>query len=159
MGKDKCVVNGQEVEILDAGESTMYLGRSLNLVNTQDIELENRMSAAWRKFMSRKSELCNKNYSIRDRLRLFEATISKTVLYGSEAWAPTAAVRSRLATTQQKMQRWMIGTQRRVDMRGDIDSSSENSEPVPEDDHKDESSEWGEDRSLGRLDQESYVTG
>ena len=63
--------------------------------------------------MSRKQELCNKNIPLRDRLRLFEATVSKRALYGSETWTMSREMQRRLQMTQRKMLRWMVGSGRR----------------------------------------------
>ena len=136
--RDCCDVNGEGIEILAAGDPTMYLGRSLSLIDTQAAELENRISSAWRAFMRRKNELCNKGYPLRSRLRLFEATVTKAALYGSETWVPTAEMARRLSTTQRKMLRWMVGTRRRVDhAQWDDETDSELSEPPAEGDLND----------------------
>ena len=80
------MIEDQKVEMLSLQESTMYLGRHLNLKDGQAVEFEYRMGVAWKKFMARKKELCNKNIPLRDGLRLFKATVSKSALYGSEMW-------------------------------------------------------------------------
>ena len=53
--------------------------------------------------MAHKRELCGSHYSLRDRLRLFGATITSSVLYGSSTWAMTAERERKLRTTQRKM--------------------------------------------------------
>ena len=122
-GKGQCFVGGKCVEILDAKDCTMYLGRNLNLWSLQETEVEYRVGAAWRQFMARKGELCGKRYSLRDRLRLFEATVTKSALYGCETWTMTAESRRRLITTQRKMLRWILGSGRKP-CYADHDSSS-----------------------------------
>ena len=86
--------------------------------------------------MGQKEMLCNKSYALRDRLRLFEATVTKAALYGSETWVSTVQLRNRLSTTQRKMLRWMMGTKRRVERVGESEdgTNSENSEPISEED-------------------------
>ena len=64
--------------------------------------------------MERRCELCNTPYLFKDSLKLFEATVTKSALYGSETWTMTSAMRRRLATTQRQMLRWMVGSWRRV---------------------------------------------
>ena len=75
-------VKGSKIEILRKEESTMYLGRLLNIVNLHDVELDHRIKQGWKKFMTQKEMLCGKAYPLRDRLRLFNATVTPTVLYG-----------------------------------------------------------------------------
>jgi len=43
-----------KIEILKKGESTMYLGRLLNLNNPHDVEIDNRIKSGWKKFMNLK---------------------------------------------------------------------------------------------------------
>ena len=118
-------IDTEKVEILSTDDSTMYLGRNLSLHDANEIEFDHRLGAAWRSFMARKCELCNKRYRLRDRLKLFEATVTKSVLYGSECWTMTTTMKRRLATTQRKMLRWMVGSGRRtVEGPAPMDSSS-----------------------------------
>ena len=102
------------IDILSQDDSTMYLGRKLNLANCQATEMDSRIGLAWKAFMARKGELCNKRYPLRDRLRLFEATVSKCALYGIECWTLTEEDRRTLRTTQRKMLRWIVGIRRKM---------------------------------------------
>ena len=79
-------VRKSKIEILKKGESTMYLGRLLNLSNPHDVEIDNRIKRGWKKFMSLKKELCCRHYPLQDRLKLFSATVTPTVLYGCGGW-------------------------------------------------------------------------
>ena len=55
----------------------VWVGLGEQLVNAFDdfneTELQNRIRAAWAKFMSNKQEPVSKAYSLSDRLRLFDA--------------------------------------------------------------------------------------
>ena len=75
-----------------------------------------------------KKELCDKTYSLHSRLRLFQATVGATVLYGSSAWTLTAERAHLLRTTQRKMLRKSIGTPRHLQsQQTDATNSSSNS--------------------------------
>ena len=50
---------------------------------------------------------------MRARLRFFDATVSSTVLYGSDAWAMTTEREQLLKTTFRQMLRKIVGTPRR----------------------------------------------
>ena len=106
-------VKGQKVEILPSSGSTMYLGRLLSMESPHDTELGNRIRKAWAKCMTWKKELCGKSYPLKDRLRLFNATVTPTVLYGCGCWAMTDARERKLRTTQRRMLRWIVGIGRR----------------------------------------------
>ena len=78
-------VGDMKVEVLPRNGKIKYLGRQITFENATVVELSSRIKAAWAKFMQYKSELTTKSYSLSDRLRLFEAVVTPTVLYGSEA--------------------------------------------------------------------------
>ena len=79
-----------------------------------ETELCNRMRAAWACFSRHQGELTNKRYPIKSRLRLFEATVSATALYGCEAWTLKVEQQRRLRTTHRKMLRTILGAKRWV---------------------------------------------
>ncbi len=80
------MVNKQKVEVLAADASTMYLGRMLCMDDYHNKEVQHRMTKLWAKFMTYKGELCDKHYPLSDRLKLFNAVVTPTVLYGSGTW-------------------------------------------------------------------------
>ena len=63
--------------------------------------------------MMQKKELTGKCYSLGARLRLFDSTVSATLLYGCAAWNLTKDMERRVRSTQRKMLRMMIGSGRR----------------------------------------------
>ena len=65
------LLDGSAVEILTREDSTMYLGRLLNLVDVHDTEINHRVKKAWAKFAVYRKELTDKWYSLFQRMRLF----------------------------------------------------------------------------------------
>ena len=63
-------------------DHTIYLGKALNLIDMHDIELKHRIKKAWAKFGMLKMELTDRSVPPQLRLRLFDAVITPTVLYG-----------------------------------------------------------------------------
>ena len=86
----------------------------LNLVDVHDVELKHRLSKGWAKFMTFKKELCDKSLPIDNRVKLFNATVTPTVLYGCGTWAMTTAREDKLRTAQRRMLRMMLGRARQV---------------------------------------------
>jgi hypothetical protein len=107
------VVGGRSIDILKRQGSTMYLGRLLNLLEPTDTEINFRIKRAWAKFAIFKKELTDKDYSLYQRMRLFHAVVTPTVLYGSGTWAMTASRDQALRTTQRKMLRSILGCGRK----------------------------------------------
>jgi hypothetical protein len=105
--------NGMEIEVLDCQGGAMYLGRSLRLTAMNDEELLNRKTKSWAKFGIYKNELMDKNIPIKDRLKLFDAVVTPTMLYGSGCWAMTTERQRDLRTTQLRMMRMILGTRRK----------------------------------------------
>ena len=125
-----------QIEILPHRGGTKYLGRFLTFRAPQDAELTNRINNAWRKFGCHKQELTSKCYPLRQRLRLFEATVSATALYGSSAWTLTKQQEDRLRKSQRQMLRKVLGAgcmtmpSGRGDATSSSDEGSEEREPI-----------------------------
>ena len=132
---------GKDVEILEEKATTMYLGRSLSFgENTMDAELQYRINQGWAKFHMYKDELTNSKYPLKDRLRLFEAVITPSVLYGSGSWTMVRAREDKLRTAQRKMLRRIVKVGRRLvisevascsgsDVTGTTSTDNDESEP------------------------------
>ena len=102
-------LKGQQVQVLGPDEGTMYLGRLLQLTEVHDTELRHRLGRAWGKFAQHRAELVDKKISLHKRLRLFNAVVTPTVLYGSGCWAMTKGRDTELRTAQRKMLRAILG--------------------------------------------------
>jgi hypothetical protein len=102
-----------KIEVLPPYRSTKYLGRKLQFSEYHKTEVENRISGAWRKFHLLKQELTGRSYSINNRIRLFQGTITPTMLHGCETWTVTQELENRIRRTQRQMLRMIIRTPRR----------------------------------------------
>ena len=90
---------GGTFKVLARDESTKYLGRLLNLCEPNDVEIDFRIKRAWAKFAVYREELTDKHYSLFQRLRMFNAVVMPTALYGAGSWAMTASREKSLRTT------------------------------------------------------------
>jgi hypothetical protein len=114
-GGSKCLnAAGTCIDILAPEESTMYLGRKFSLHRLHDTEVDNRIQQAWRKYWAHRTELCGKGYRLKDRLRLFNAVVTPSVLYSCGTWTMTTERTRRLRTAQRMMLRKVINTKRKL---------------------------------------------
>ena len=143
-------VRGQKVEMLPLEGGVAYLGRKFTFYQSQDVELEHRISRGWAKFAVYKGELCDKRYSLLHRLRLFGAVVAPTVLYGSGTWTMTAEREKKLKGAQRKMLRRMLNLGRRRPGAGagaEATKSAENERKQGKDDSSSTTSSSSRDSS------------
>ena len=98
--------------------------RKLCFKDSCEAEFRNRLAAGWGAFHKHKNELCSKHYRTCDRVKLFEAVVSSTILYGAATWALTQAMEKRLHATWRKMLRYVFRLHRQKetdDLEGWID--------------------------------------
>ena len=123
-------VNGKPVAILHYHDHAKYLGRKLTFDDYHGIELDNRIASAWRKFNLLRQELTSKTYPLKSRMRLFNATVTPTILYGSASWTLTKEHLVRLRRTQRRMLRLVIGTPRRTQQLRNDNTSEHSTDDV-----------------------------
>ena len=92
-----------------------YLGRKLSLSDFHLTEFENRLASAWASFFKLKEVLCNRKVPLKDRVKLFECSVTPCAFYASGAWTTTAEMIHKLSTTRRKMLRWIVGVSRQKD--------------------------------------------
>ena len=80
-------VDDMNIEILTRNESVKYLGQKISFYQQETTEIKSRIRAAWATFHKYRQELTSKNYMLKHRLRLFDATVSPTVCYAAGTWA------------------------------------------------------------------------
>ena len=83
--KKELEVEDMNIEILTRNESVKYL---VSFYQQETTEIKCRIRAAWATFHKYRQELTSKNYMLKHRLRLFDATVSPTVCYAAGTWAP-----------------------------------------------------------------------
>ena len=82
-------VDDIKIEILTRGESVRYLGQTITFLQQETTEIKNRIRAAWATFHKYRQELTSKNYMLKHRLRLFDASKTPTICYASGTWTRT----------------------------------------------------------------------
>ena len=96
--KGKCGSCG--VKVANCDDTEKYLGRKVCLASYHDTELSHRVACAWASFFKFKDGLCNKLVDKRQRLRLFDAVVTPSVMYGCAAWTLKADSYQRLTMTK-----------------------------------------------------------
>ena len=78
------MIGVEKVGIIAENDKHKYLGRYISgvLENRSNVEVAHRIQCAWHKFGRRSSVLTNRNVSIKLRLKLFDATVSPSALFG-----------------------------------------------------------------------------
>ena len=71
------------IEILTRNESVKHLGQRISFYQQETIEIKSRIRAALATFHVYRQELTSKNYMLKHRLRLFDATVSPTICYAA----------------------------------------------------------------------------
>ena len=97
------------IDVLKEGEHLELLGTVVSLEDVTGAEIENRVVAGWRKFWDLKRLLLNKSYSLRKRLKLFDATVTETVLWAAELWTPRTEELRRFKATHSATLRRIVG--------------------------------------------------
>ena len=102
-----------DIEILAKSESVKYLGQRISFYQQETIEIKSRIRAAWATFRKYRQEPTPKKYTLKLRLRLFDATVSPTLCYASGTWSPSREHERMIQSTQRKMLRLIIQTKRK----------------------------------------------
>ena len=99
-------IDGEEFRFRDHAP---YLGARLSFPLDQKEELRQRLQGGWLAFSRLQDLLCSRNTPLHVKKRLFDSCVTPAVLYGAECWTLKASDRERLAITQRKMERRMLG--------------------------------------------------
>ena len=119
------VVGDEHYDVLDYDGSTKYLGRKVCYNDPHETEFNNRVAKAWDAFTKYRHELTDRRHKLPTRLKLFDAVVSSTLLYGCESWTLRVDHQRRLTVIQRKMLRMVLNAKRRsVPTDGSDDSQT-----------------------------------
>ena len=107
-------IDGEKYAVLGPEDSAKYLGRKVRFKDPNLAEFDNRVAKAWGAFSKYKKELTDRQHRLKDRLKLFDAVITPTLLYGCESWTLRVDQQKRLRTLQRKMLRMVLNAKRRI---------------------------------------------
>ena len=110
---DVLIEPGFSVHILPEGEPLVLLGTALSLTDATGTEVAHRTASAWRMFWASQRLLLNKQASLKNRLRLFDATVGSCALWCNESWTLRRAEEQQLQVAQRAMLRRIVGISRR----------------------------------------------
>ena len=110
---DSFKIDGEKYEVLGLEEATKYLGRKVCYKDVHNTEFDNRVARAWAAFSKHKQELTDRRHRLKQRLKLFDAVVTSTLLYGCETWTLRTDQQRRLKTVQRKMLRMVLNAKRR----------------------------------------------
>ena len=91
------------------------LGTTYTLEGGTSRELQRRISIAWGKFHQIWHLLRHRSASLRQRLRLFNAVVGRSLLWGAESWTLTVTEKKRIRSMQRSMLRRFAGPRRQTD--------------------------------------------
>ena len=107
-------IGEMSIEILAINESVIYFGQRISFYQQETTEIKSRIRAAWATFHKYRQELTSNNCMLKQRLRLFDATVSPTVCCAAGTWAPNKEHERMIQSTPRKMLRLIILTKKEI---------------------------------------------
>jgi len=98
-------LGNQEIQIVD---EYVYLGQLISMQNQTQKEINRRISITWKKFWTLK-HILKGPFSYYHKSLIFNSCILPTLTYGAQTWACTKNDYKRIATTQNAIERAMLG--------------------------------------------------
>ena len=105
-------VDNMEIPIADGQDGFIVLGVCITADGRSSKEFERRCAAAWAKFYELWPLLRRRESSMKKRLLLFNASVSKSMLWCSGTWTLTAKEKRHLRAVQRNMLRKFAGPKR-----------------------------------------------
>ena len=110
-------VQGMNIEVLPPEGEIKYLGQLTAFKDAVQVEFDHHIKCAWPTLARRRQELTSPTYPLRDRLKLFDATVTPSLLCASGTWTMTEEMKKKLQTTQRRMMRMIMLTTRKSGKR------------------------------------------
>ena len=96
-----------------------YLGSVIDQDGTIDTYVDLRMHAAWSSWRKLTGVLYDRNIPLRLNAKVYAAIIRPALTRGSECWAMKVTSKRKIATTEMRMLRGILGVSRREHMRNE----------------------------------------
>ena len=109
-------LNGEELKNVDHFK---YLGSVIDKDGTIDRDVDLRVRAAWSSWRKLTGVLYDRKIPLRLKAKVYEAIIRPALTYGSECWAMKVTNKRKIATTEIRMLRGILGVSRREHMRNE----------------------------------------
>ena len=109
-------LNGEELKNVDHFK---YLGSVIEKDGTIDKDIDFRVQAAWSSWRKLTGVLYDPKIPLRLKAKVYEAIIRPALTYGSECWAMKVTNKMKIATTEMRMLRGILGVSRREHMRNE----------------------------------------
>ena len=109
-------LNGEELKTVDHFKN---IGSVIDKDGTIDRDVDLRVSAAWSSWRKLTGVLYDRKIPLRLQAKVYETIIISVLTYGSECWAMTVANKMKIATTEMRMLRGILGVSRPDYMRNE----------------------------------------
>ena len=109
-------VNGDQLKNVDHFK---YLGSVIDRDGTINRDVDLRVRAAWSSWRKLTGVLYDRKIPLRLKAKVYEAIIRPALTYGSECWAMKVTNKRKIATTEMRMLRGILGMSRRDHMRNE----------------------------------------
>ena len=109
-------LNGEELKNVDHFK---YMGSVIDKDGTIDTDVDLRVQAAWSSWRKLTGVLYDRKIPLRLKAKVYEAIIRPAMTYGSECWAMKVTIKRKVATTEMRMLRGILGVSRREHMRNE----------------------------------------
>ena len=105
-------IDGEAVPMVPPSVGFKVLGTQFTLQGRTAVEVKARISAAWAKFHVLWPVLGERDGNLLKRLRLFDSSVSQTLLWCNESWVLTVKEKRLLKSAQNQMLRRIAGPRR-----------------------------------------------
>ena len=86
-----------------------YLGSTIEETGGCELEVKERVRAAWNKWREVKGVVCDKRMPRRVKVKVYQTMIRPVMMYGAETWALRRKEEQLLMRTEMRMLRWILG--------------------------------------------------